>query len=163
MFIKSSHKLFDSIDLSGKLSGGENEAIRRGLAQESNARGTSVSPSMTETVAGAQRYGDAAYNRQNQAKNQLTNALSVATGALPAMKSGIDAFQVATGRSSGNNAGDNKFLGVNQNQGSEAFGSANNLLNNATQLKLNENQINADRRDGLDRFNETWSSVIGSL
>lgn len=156
-------KLFNSIDLSGALSGGETEAIRRGLASESNARGTTTSPSMTETVAGAQVYGGAAKARQDQAKNQLTQALSVATGALPALKSGTDVFQVATGRPSTINTGDSKFMGVNQNIGQEAFSSANNLLNNTTQLKLNENQINADRRDGLDRFNETWSSVIGSL
>ncbi len=156
-------RLFDSIDLSGNLSGGETEALRRGLASESNARGTTTSPSMSETLAGAQKYGFAAKERQDQAKTQLGQALSVATGALPAMKSGTDVFQVATGRPSSNNTGDNKFLGVNQNVGSEAFGSANNIFNSANQMKLNENQIESERRDGLDRFNETFSSTIGSL
>ncbi len=156
-------RLFDSIDLSGGLSGGETEAIRRGLAQEGQARGTSTSPSMTETVANATTYGAAANDRRNQARSQLTSALNTATGALPAMRSGTDAFQVATGRSSQPNSGNSQFTGVNQNLGQSTDAMANNVLNSATGLATQQNEINANRRDGLDRFNETWSSVIGSL
>jgi hypothetical protein len=156
-------KLFNSINLDGGLSAGENEAISRGLAQQNQSRGIAGNPSQTATVEGAMKFGGAQRAREAQAKDQLTMALQTANQALPAMKSGVDVFQVATGRSSMPNAGDSKFTGVDTSLGNAANQVGANVLNQVGGLVQQKNQINADRRDGLDRFNETFSSVIGSL
>lgn len=155
--------LLGSIDLNGKLSGGENEAISRGLAQSNQARGTAQAPSQTDVVSNAMTYGGAQRDRENQSKDQLTQALQVANGALPALKSGVDTFQVSTGRSSGVNAGDSKFTGVDTSLGNGAQSLGNNLLQQTSALTQQKNDINANRRDQLDRFNQTFSSVVGSL
>lgn len=155
--------LLGSIDLTGGISAGEQEALRRGIAQENNARGIAQTPSQTAVVEGAVKFGGAQRAREDAAKGQLTQALSVANGALPAMRSGVDAFQVATGRSSMPNAGDNKFTGVDTSLGSSANGLGANTLGQVSSIVQQRNDINSKRRDGLDRFNETFSSVVGSL
>lgn len=155
--------LLGSIDLSGGLSKGENESISRRLAQENQARGTAIAPSQTDVVSGALKFGQAGRQREVENKNLLNSALQTANQAIPAFKSGTDVFQVATGKPSQANPGDNKFVGANQNLGQDTFNSANNLLNNATQLQNTAMDVNSKRRDSLDRFNETFSSTIGSL
>lgn len=104
--------------------------------------------------------------RDNEAKGQLGAAIGLGTGFLPASQSGVDAFKVATGKTSMPNAGDSKFQGVNQQIGSETFGAGNNFFNNLSSIKQTEMDVNSRRRDSLDRFNETFGSVmsgIGSL
>lgn len=155
-------KLFSSIDLNGRLSGGENEALSRGIAQENERRGLSTTPSQTAALSNAMTFGGAQHAREQEAKNNLTQALQVANGALPALKSGTDVFQVATGRPSVN-AGDSKFTGVDTSLGSSANGLGSNLLGQIGGLTQQKNDINANRRDSLDRFNQTFSSVVGSL
>lgn len=155
--------LFGSIDLNGRLSGGENEALSRGLAQSNQSRGLATTPSQTATLQNAMTFGTAQKEREDTAKSQLTQALSVANGTLPALKSGVDTFQVSTGRSSMPNAGDSKFLGVDSSAGQAAQGVGQNLLGQIGGLTQQKNDINANRRDSLDRFNQSFSSVVGSL
>jgi len=155
-------KLFDSIDLSGKLSGGEEEAMNRAIAQENQKRGIATAPSQTAALKNAVTFGNETYNRQNTAKSQLGAALGLGTNFLPTSQSGMDVFKVATGKSSMPNAGDAKFQGVNSNLGQDVMSTGNNLLNNINSLRAQENDINANRRDLLDRANETTNS-IGSL
>lgn len=154
--------LLGSIDLSGNLSGGETEQLNRALAQENSRRGILNTPSQTAALSNAMTFGDARYNRQNQAKGQLAQALSVGNQFLPASNSGIDVFKVATGKTSMPNAGDSKFQGVNQNLGSDVAGQGTSFMNNLTQLKGQEMDINANRRDILDRMNEV-GQALGSL
>lgn len=155
--------LLNSIDLSGKLTPGESEAMQRQIAQENSQRGLSTAPSQTAVAENAMTFGDKLHQRQAQAKDQLTNALATANNALPAMKSGMDTFQISTGRSSQGNAGDNKFIGADTSLGQSAQGMGQNLLGQIGGFVQQKNDINANRRDELDRFNQTWGSVVGSL
>jgi hypothetical protein len=159
-------QLMDSIDLSGKASGGETEEMNRAMAQEGSRRGTLNTPSMTEALGNALTFGQAQTARQDKAKGQLGAAIGLGTGFLPAAQSSVDAFKVATGKTSMPNAGDSKFQGVNQGIGSETFGAGNNFFNNLSSIKQTEMDINSKRRDSLDRVNEvigSTSSLIGSL
>jgi hypothetical protein len=144
------------------LSGGEEEQLNRSLARENANRGILNTPSQTAALSNAMTFGDARYNRQNQAKGQLAQALGVGNQFLPAANSGMDVFKVATGKTSMPNAGDSKFTGVNQNIGSDVMGQGSSFMNNLTQLKGQEMDINANRRDILDRMNET-GHALGSL
>lgn len=67
--------------------------IGQGLSQENAKTGTLSSPSQLGTVSNAMVYGKAG-------QDALTSAIQAATSAMPALRSGSDAFQVATGRSS---------------------------------------------------------------
>lgn len=154
--------LLTSIDLSGKVSGGEQEALNRGLAQENSRRGILNTPSQTEALANAVTYGNQKYERQNNAKGQLAAALGVGTQALPGMQSGVDVFKVATGKTSMPNAGDSKFIGNQQGVGNSTTQTGNNFLNNISTLKGESMNIDANRRDILDRMNEV-GHALGSL
>lgn len=154
--------LLDSIDLSGSLSGGEREEMNRAQAQEGARRGTGTSPSQTAALANALQFGQASYNRQNNAKNQLGQAIGLGTAYLPTAQSGVDPFMVATGKSSRPNAGEGKFTGVQSGVGDNAFGAGNNFMNNITSMRQQENDINANRRDWMDKVNE-GVTALGSL
>lgn len=154
--------LISSIDLKGGLSGGEREEISRGLAQEGSRRGTLNTPSQTDVVANAMTFGGAQRARENESKGQLAAALGLGTSFLPASQSGVDVFKVATGKTSMPNAGDSKFQGVNQGIGSETFGTGQGFMNNINAMRMQENDINANRRDMLDRMNEV-GHALGSL
>jgi hypothetical protein len=156
-------RLLASIDPSGRLSAGENEAISRGIAQQNQSRGIANTPSQTAVVQNAMTFGGAQRDREIQGQNQLGMALQTANQALPALKSGVDAFQTATGKSSMVNAGDSKFTGVDTSLGNSANNLGSNLLGQIGALTQQNNDINANRRDSLDRFNESFSSVVGSL
>lgn len=155
-------RLFDSIDLTGAPSGGETEEMNRAMAQENTRRGTHNVPSMSEALGNALTFGQAQTAREDKAKGQLGAAIGLGTGFLPTAQSGVDAFKIATGKTSMPNAGDSKFQGVNQGIGSETFGTGNSFMNNINQLRLQENDINANRRDILDRMNEV-GHALGSL
>jgi len=154
--------LLQSINLNGQLSAGEQAQLQRGISQSNSSRGISNNPSQTAALQDALTFGSAQHTRENEAKNQLNSALQTANQALPALKSGQDAFQIATGRSSTGNAGDAKFTGVNTQAGQQATSMAGNLLGTTSQLTQQANDINANRRDSLDRVNQTLGGV-GSL
>lgn len=154
-------ELLSSIDLSGQLSGGEREELKRAQAQEFNRRGINNSPSNLAALEGAMTFGQAGYARKTAEGNRLQNALTVANQALPAMRSGQDAFQIATGRSSMPNSGDSKFTGVGE-VGQQSGQMSQGLLGATSNLIQQQNDINANRRDSLDRANQTLGG-IGSL
>ena len=143
--------------MNGGLTGGETEAIQRSLNQNAEAAGLTT-PSAARTVAEAQTFGGAARDRLSQALNQATQAL-------PAMKSGVDAFQQATGRSTMANTGDTKFTGAKDD---ESYGSSAQQMGQSLLGELGANNrtamgINANRRDSLDRSMQVAESVIGGV
>jgi hypothetical protein len=154
--------LLGSIDLNGKLSGGETEALSRGQAQQNQQRGILTNPSQTAAISNALTFGNAQHQRESEAKGQLASALNVGNQFLPASQSGVDVFKVATGKTSMPNAGDSKFTGVQQGVGDITSQTGNNFLNNINQLTQQQNDINANRRDVLDRMNEV-GHALGSL
>jgi len=154
--------LLQSINLGGQISPGEQAQLSRGLAQQDASRGIQQAPSQTAALSNALTFGNAQHQRETESKNQLATALQTANQTLPALKSGQDAFQIATGRSSTGNSGDNKFTGVDTNVGQQSTSIANGLLGATSNLTQQANDINANRRDSLDRINQTLGGV-GSL
>lgn len=139
--------------MNGGLTGGETEAIQRSLNQNAEAAGLTT-PSAARTVAEAQTFGGAARDRLSQALNQATQAL-------PTMKSGVDAFQQATGRSTMANTGDTKFTGAKDD---ESYGSSAQQMGQSLLGELGANNrtamgINAQRKDSLDRAMQVAESV----
>lgn len=162
-------KLFSSIDLSGGLSGTERNEVGQGLAREGAQRGTGFAPSNTETVSNAMRYGQAGYNRQQQAKSNLSDAISKASAFLPTAKSGVDVFQVATGRPSQPNPGASLVPSATTTGNSSNFGLAGNLLGGMNNATMNNANIEANQKDWLDKFTQLTGGIsniassVGSL
>jgi len=157
--------LLNSIDLSGGLSPTERNEIAQGISRTGVQNGTINAPSQSNAVANAMQYGNAGYQRTQQAKSNLSDALSKASAFLPASKSGVDVFQVATGRSSTPNPGNAQFPGVNTNTSagvSGNFGLAGSTLGDMTQMGISQDQIFANKKDWLDQFNQ-FASGLGSL
>lgn len=138
--------------LSNGLSGGERSEIERSLNRRNNAEGSLATPTATSTVENAATFGGALRDRMGK-------ALEVSAQVLPQLRSGVDPFKVATGRESTANTGDSRFMGANQQIGAEGFGTANNFLGGVNQLRQQENQINADRRDSFDRATQFMGSL----
>jgi len=145
-------KLINSIDLSGGLSPTEREEISRGVNRSSLASGNFGNGSATSSVANAMQFGQAGHDRVEQNRSDLSKALANAATLIPTFRSGVDPFKEATGKSS---MGD---FGASQ-MGQSTQGLSNSLLNNTFGAASQTNQINADRRDNLDRVNETMSSM----
>lgn len=151
-------KLFGSIDLNG-LSGSEASEVERGLNRSTLGRGTVGVPSAIETLGAANTFGSALQAK----RNALQQAIGTATQFLTPANSGVDAFQVATGRPSRPNQG--AGLGTNIEKASSVdavFGAGQNLTNNIAQFQQQQTAVNADRRDVFDRVTEGVSAV-GSL
>jgi hypothetical protein len=138
-----------SANLDGGLSATERDEIGRGLALEGDRRGTANAPSQLDTVGNAMKFGAAGRARDEANQNALSRAIQASTAFLPASKSNVDVFQVATGKPSAN-PNDNRFGTTNN---SNASSNAQALLstgssmwqtnaNNAAQLNLQNDQQN---------------------
>lgn len=134
--------------LGGDLTGAETEAIERKLARDRVQSGITT-PTSTNTVAEAMKFGDAARNRKLQ-------GVQAATSFLPSSRTGFDPTQVALGRPS-INTGDSKFLGVTQPASAE--NSANNFFNQIAGFESQKLDINSQKRDWMDRVNEGVGSI----
>lgn len=110
-----------------QLTPAELEAVRRGVAQQGQ-----VNPNSTvNTAANAMTFGQALQNKQAL----FNQTLQTAAGSLPATRTGVNAFEIATRRALTPNTGDTKFVGVQQNTGQNAWQTGNQFMNNATQLQ----------------------------
>jgi len=151
----------------GMLSPTELEQISRGLNRTNVRSGLSDVGSPTAGVVNAMQFGEAGRQRKLGFQNSLSNALASTANAMAGTKSGFDPFQVATGRSAfAPNSGENKFQGNSQGLGQATLGMSNNLLQQTGENARQYNQLNAQRRDSLDRFGSTFGSVmsgVGSL
>lgn len=166
--------LLGSIDLSGQLSGGEQEALRRSIAQQNTQTGTANTPSQVNTASNAMQYGDATYQRQEQAKGDLSQALGEATSFLPASQSqvgGMNAWNTATGGANTTtntaNAGLGLFGGPNNYSGLTNTSNQNNLagiLNSALGGAVSSSNTNLTSNNQVlgDQMQAT-SSMLGSL
>lgn len=139
------------------LSGGERAEIDRSLARENFARGTGATPTATSTVSNAMAFGGAGEARKQQRQSAIANAAQLAAGAVQPLSSRIDTFQLTTGRPSVNQ-GEARTGGARE-VGQESNAMGMNLFGNASQMRQQENQINAQRKSALDQF----SQVMGSL
>jgi hypothetical protein len=144
-------------DPNAGLSGAERAEIDRSLARENYARGTGATPTATSTVSNAMAFGGAGEARKQQRQSAIANAAQLAAGAVQPLSSRIDTFQLTTGRPSVNQ-GEARTGGARE-VGQESNAMGMNLFGNASQMRQQENQINAQRKSALDQF----SQVMGSL
>jgi hypothetical protein len=150
------------LDVEGNLSGSERAEIDRSLARDNFSRGLGNVPTATSTVENAMRFGAAGENRRQGRMSAIANAAQLSAGAVQPLSSKIDAFQLTTGRPSvtGQQGSGSREVGGDTNQ------LGTNLLNNTTQAGMQYNQLNAQRRDSLDRVNQTMGTVgnmVGSV
>ena len=153
---KQAGNLANSIDMNG-LSGSERAEVERKLNQDNQAGGRTDLTGGINTVNNAMQFGSALQGKQQR----LGQALGSASGALAGADSKFDPVQAALGRSS-TSAGDGKFGGPVQNSGSNANSMGGAFLGQVGAMKQQENQINSQRRDSLDRVAQGFG-MVGSL
>jgi hypothetical protein len=144
-------------DPNAGLSGAERAEIDRSMARENFARGTGATPTATSTVSNALAFGQAGEARKAQRQSAIANAAQLAAGSVQPLSSRIDTFQLTTGRPSINQG--EARTGAAREVGQESNAMGMNLFGNASQMRQQENQINAQRKSALDQF----SQVMGSL
>lgn len=144
--------LLNNVNLNEGLSSVERDEIAKGLVREGQQRGTPNAPSNTEIVGNAMQYGQAGRNRLIENEGRLSKALQTASQFMPFTKSGVDVFQVATGKPSTPNQGANQFTGINTPNSQNQFGLAGNMFGQAGQMASANKQIAAQEKDWLDNF-----------
>jgi len=156
--------------LGGGLSNTENAEIQKGLALQNARAGTSNAPSQTNAVSNAMQFGNAGYQRKQQALSNFSNAITQANSFLPQSKSGLDAFQIATGRSSQanpgqSNTGNSLFPGTSSTSSNNAYGLAGNLLGGMQQTDLQQMAQNftAQQNSFGNQFSKSAGSALGGL
>jgi hypothetical protein len=134
-----------------------NIEAERLINQENVRSGNQGNASQTNTVANALQFG----NENTKRQATLSNAINTATGFMQGSSNAQ--FNPATTilNRPTSNTGVSQFGGVQQ-AGDQAFNSGGGLLNAISGFQNNAMQINANRRDIMDRTNEGVTAV-GSL
>lgn len=151
-----SGRLAESLNAGANLTEGEMAQIERGLNRSNAGSGNNNNNSATNVAAGASTFGRAGVDKIN-------NAIQMATNALPALRSGLDANLISTGKISAPNAGDNKFIGARQGAGDQVSSYGNNLLGQIGDTQRTGMNINAQRRSGLEKSLGFATDMIGSI
>jgi hypothetical protein len=146
-------------DPNAGLSGAERAEIDRSMARENFARGTGATPTATSTVSNAMAFGQAGEARKAQRQSAIANAAQLAAGSVQPLSSRIDTFQLTTGRPSINQG--EARTGAAREVGQESNAMGMNLFGNASQMRQQENQINASRKDALDALTQGVSAAGG--
>ena len=110
------------------------------------------------TVQNAMAFGQAGEARKQAKQAAIAGAVNTATSFLPAAKSGVDAFQMTTGKPAVTNTGEAR-LGGTSDAGSQAWNTGSQMWGGLTTLKGQENQIESQRRDAIDRGTQIADSV----
>lgn len=135
-----------------KLSGSESAQVERSLGRD-NAKGGALAGGIN-TVGNAMSFGNALGAKQSNISSILNNS----AGALGASSNRFDPIATALGRPS-TEAGTSQFTGVNPTAGDQAFNLGQGFLGNISQTNQQQNQINSERRNGLDRLTDFNSSI----
>ena len=151
-------KMFGSLsDPNQGLSETERAEIQRTLARENAGRGN-IGPTSIGAVEAAMNFGGAAEARKTAKQGAIAQAVQTAAGAAPSMRSGVDAFQVTTGKPS-SNAGLTRFGQTDVNQGGATQNFGQSFLQQTGQF-AGQNQMNqANRKDMFDKFSQVMGSV----
>ena len=143
--------LFNEIDTT-QLSGGERAEVERGLAAQDTQRGTQ------KAVGSAMTFGGALADR----RGEMNEVLNTASSFMNSSRSGVDPFQVATGRPSTTNQGAGQFKS-REGDASQIFQSGTAMNSGNQQIAQNSANINANRRSGLDTAMGAISSGAGAI
>jgi hypothetical protein len=141
-------QLLSSIDLNNA-----NPEAERLVNQENIRSGNSATPSATNTVSNALSFGGELQKR----RDALGQALSTATNFLQPSQGQFNPVVTALNRPS-QNTGETKFNGIT-NPSDQAYAQGNSLMGQISQLQQQRTDVNSQRRDALDRINETTSSL----
>jgi len=144
-------------DLAGSVNAPNIEAERL-INQENIRSGNLGTPSQTNTIANALSFGNERLKRQEA----LSKILALGSANLPQMvgRFGMnkpDVLQVALGRPS-NNSGISMFNGV-QTPGGDSLNLASNLLGQAGNYENTRANLDARRRDTMDRVSQGMGTV----
>lgn len=139
------------------LSPTEAASIERSVNRSNIGTGNAGLGSPTAAIGNAFAFDD----KLQQKKNNLANVLNLYQGVQAGNRSGMDAYQIAAGKPSSSGYNQNQFQGVQPfgTASAETSGTANNFLQQTSNAALQSNQINSQRRDSLDRVNETQQAV----
>jgi len=152
-------KLLGSLDPTS-LSAGEMASTERALNRANQQAGLTSAPSRQAGIRNALAYDD----RMTAKKGMLSQALTNAPGVAQATKSGVDPYMMATGKTSYPQLGASALTGTSPaGFGQSASNLTGGMLSELGQNSRNSANINANRRDELDRFNESFSSIVGSV
>lgn len=148
--MKGLESLFGSLsDPNAGLTGSERAEAERAMARENAARGN-VGPTNIGTVEAAMRFGQAGAASRQAKQGAIMNAVQTAAGAAPSMRSGVDAFQVTTGKPS-SNVGLGRFGQTDVNQGGATQNFGQSFLQQTGQFAA-QNQMNqANKKDAFDK------------
>lgn len=122
------------------------------IGRENARAGTLNTPSQTNTVSNALSFGSELQKR----RDALSNAINVATGFLAPAKSSFGA-ELALGQPK-TNTGTSQFGGVIEPTNA-GLNTSSQFLGGLTGLRDTGNQINANKRDWIDRVNEGFSAL----
>ena len=137
-------QLLGSIDLNNA-----NPEAERLVNQEAQRSGNVSNPNATSTVSNALSFG----GEMEKRRNSLANALNTATNFQQTAQSQFNPVVTALNRPS-TNTGESRFTGVTA-AGDQAYKSGSGMYAGLSSDQQAKEQINANRRDSLDRFNET--------
>lgn len=156
---KSYTDLLSGLD-PNNLHGGELASVERGINRANQGAGLSNAPSAQAGLRNALGYSD----RINAKRGMLTQALGNAPGVAQSTKSGVDPYMMATGKASAPQFGAQALTGTQPaGFGQSAGALTGSLLGQIGDSSRNSANINAQRRDELDRFNQTFTSVTSGL
>lgn len=130
-----------------------NPEAERLIGQENARSGNLGNSSATSTVSNALSFG----SEMDRRRSSLSNALNSATAFLAPSQGNFNPVVTALNRPS-TNTGESRFGGVT-NPGAQAYQAGNNMFNGITGVQMQQNDINANRRDTLDRMNEVTASL----
>lgn len=143
-------------DLLGSINMGDaNPEAERLVNQENIRSGNLGNTNATNTVSNALSFGREADNR----RNQLGQAIGLATNFMQPSQGQFNPVVTALNRPS-TNTGETRFEGINK-PSDQAYQAGQGMFSGITSLRQQENDINANRRDTLDRLNETTSALGG--
>lgn len=139
-----------------KLTGSEVAELESSIARS----GGFANPNDTMgVVSNALKFGE----RGQQKKNNFAQIVQSTASTLPGLRSGINAFEVATRRALTPNSGDARAVTTAQNTGQNAWSTGNNVMNMANQLQAIKAQKSKDVWDKVQQGMEITGSLIQSV
>ncbi len=141
-------QLLGSIDLNAP-----NIEAERLVSQEASRSGNAAVPSATGTVSNALSFG----NELQKRRDALGQAINIASGFLAPASGTFNTANIALGKGP-TNTGLTNFAGVKDTT-SSAGATAGGLLGVGAGLVGQEQDIEAQRRDWVDRINESIGSI----
>lgn len=158
-FYKSREGLGSAIDEYLKLSAPtanetELETMRRGMGR------TSVNPqSGIDSASRALQFGQLGREKINN----FGNAIGQVAASMPAMRSNIPAFEIATRRAVGANTGSDRVGGAVQNSGAQNYTMGNNFMGQVGNVKQAEMSKQKSLLENVTGWGEFGGKVIGSV